>query len=527
MQTITTDVLVIGTGFGGAAPALRLAEAGFRVTMIERGPYVDPSRDFRQTQDPKYLLTYLRSLSGDHLNLTYAEALGGGSGFYEMVSLRAPSKAFTQVDQSGARVWPAGIDRQALEPYYDLVDDMLHVEQITPDLVPKSGLVFAKLMRELGYSCERARYAVRGCVGSGFCVTGCIYGAKQSLHLNYLPQAVAAGATVETGLAALEITPASTAPRSPSGGALADVSFRYDVLCRRRTGSGGYLRYRTKILILAGGTVGTAKLLLRSRRHLPYLSDQVGRNIAFNGSVKTAAVLPDHFPDGDMFVGRSHPGMISYEFLDSRGITITAGKPLPLQLVASARLRLEGDSREPWWWGATHVELMQQYPHRMMVLVAFGMTPPVGRMSATEGGDVTLHLDLTGDLRAYYRETKALLHGIFRRNGCRLVEATDIDREGAPRDDLFFSTAHQVGSCRMADRKSGGVADSAGQVFDYPGMYVTDGAAIPTSLAVNTSLTILANAERIARTIRDRYRSGRDSVVATPPRIEQRLPGAA
>jgi choline dehydrogenase-like flavoprotein len=86
MRVIETDVLVIGSGFGAAAPALRLAEAGHSVTMIEKGPRINPFKDFKQTQDPKYLLTYLKGMSGDNLSVTYGEALGGGSGFYEMVS---------------------------------------------------------------------------------------------------------------------------------------------------------------------------------------------------------------------------------------------------------------------------------------------------------------------------------------------------------------------------------------------------------------------------------------------------------
>jgi len=58
----------------------------------------------------------------------------------------------------------------------------------------------------------------------------------------------------------------------------------------------------------------------------------------------------------------------------------------------------------------------------------------------------------------------------------------------------------------MADSKEQGVVDASGEVFGYPGLYVSDGAAIPSSLAVNTSLTILANAERIAAGLIDRYR---------------------
>src|SRR5258708_1738979 len=202
MDTIRTDVLVIGSGFGAAAPALRLAAAGLSVVMVEKGPHIDHLRDFRQTQDPQYLLKYLHGLSGDHISLTYAEGLGGGSGFYEMVSLRAPSLAFRQRDAHGRALWPTALDRAALDPYYDRAEAMLRVEQIAPQDVPKSGLVFSLLMKNLGYSCDRARYAVRNCMGSGFCVSGCIYGAKQSLHVNSLPQAVAAGARIECDLEA-------------------------------------------------------------------------------------------------------------------------------------------------------------------------------------------------------------------------------------------------------------------------------------------------------------------------------------
>ena len=68
MRTIKTDVLVIGSGFGAAPPAMRLAEAGFDVVIVEAGPAIDPFKDFKQTQDPKYLLNYLKGISGDNLS---------------------------------------------------------------------------------------------------------------------------------------------------------------------------------------------------------------------------------------------------------------------------------------------------------------------------------------------------------------------------------------------------------------------------------------------------------------------------
>ena len=503
MRTVHTDVLIVGSGFGAAAPALRLAEAGAKVVMVEKGPRVQTA-DFRQTSDPQYLLKYIKGAPGDHLSLTYAEALGGGSGFYEMVSLRAPSLVFDQVDAQGRRLWPRGLDRRALDPYYDVAERMLHVSQIALDDVPKTGLVFAQLMKNLGYSVDRARYAVRGCQGSGFCVTGCVYGAKQSLFLNYLPQAVAAGAHIETDLEAVSI---ASLPGAHWGHArrLSDLPFRYEVLCRRGTGERDAVRFIARVVVLGGGTVGSARLLGRSRAKLPLLSEHIGRNIAYNGSVKVAGLLPDSFPDADMFTGRSHPGMISYEFLESHGITVHGVKALPLMLVSAARLRLEGDGREPAWWGEPNVELMRQMRRRMIVLAAFGLTPPGATLDVSEAGDGRVSLPLSSDLERYHGETKGLLESILVRNDCRLVRTEFLDKSLAPEEGVHFSTAHQVGSCRMADAQAAGVVDVNGEVFGCPSLYVSDGACIPSSLAVNTSLTILANAERIAAGMLDRY----------------------
>ncbi|MBS1241813.1 MAG: family oxidoreductase [Gemmatimonadetes bacterium] len=504
MQTFDTDVLVIGTGFGAAAPALRLAEAGAGVIMLEKGPRVGVG-DFRQTQDPRYITKYLKALSGDHVSLTYAEALGGGSGFYEMVSLRAPSLAFAQRDGTGRGLWPAGLDRATLDPWYDVAEDMLGVTQIAIEDIPRSGLVFSLLLKTLGYSCERARYAVRNCLGSGFCVTGCIYGSKQSLHLNYLPQAEAAGARIECDREAVLIRSIRT--RSVEGSVPLDrVPFRYVVETRSRTG-GPSIRYRARLVVLGGGTVGTAGLLLRSREQLPRLSAQVGRNLGINSSVKVVGLLGDHLPDGDMFTGRSHPGMISYHFLESHGITLAAVKALPLQIVTAARLRLDGDAEDAWW-GQDQQDLMARFRRRALAIASFGLTPPSGEIHLAPDGTPVVTLRPTPALERYERETRRLVESIFERNDCRVIRSDWLDRSGRPHDGLFFSTAHQTGSARMADGPGQGVVDAAGEVFGHAGLYVSDGAAIPSSLAVNTSLTILANAERIAAGIVARHGLG-------------------
>ena len=506
MKILKCDVLIIGSGFGGAPPALRLAKAGMKTIIVEKGPNLNPFTDFKQTQDPKYLLKYLKGISNRHLSMTYAEALGGGSGFYEMVSLRAPSMIFNQTDNKKYRLWPRNLTRSDLDPYYDIGEKMLQIEQIKSNEVPKTGQVFSLLMKKLGYSVDRARYAVKNCIGAGYCITGCIYGAKQSLHLNYLPQAVAAGAEIHTDMDVKVIRPLTHKWKTPNSGNIESVPHRFEVICFDRAKK-VRKTYQAKILILAGGTVGTAKLLLKSKQFLPFLSDQVGRNICFNGSVKALGILPDWCPDGDMFTGRTHPGMISYHFLDSHGITISAVKPMLLQVIASAHLKVKGDKKDTDFWGQPHVDLMKKYRHRLLILYAIGMTPPSGRLILRKDGKTKLLSPLSKELKTFYKQTKGVLDSILTDTKCQMVEYSFINRKGKPYEDIHFFTTHQVGSCRMANSPRKGVADSYGGVFGYSGMYITDGAAIPSSLSVNTSLTILANSERITHGILDRYKS--------------------
>lgn len=276
-------------------------------------------------------------------------------------------------------------------------------------------------------------------------------------------------------------------------------------------------------MILGGGTVGTAKLLLSSCEHLRLLSSHIGKNVAFNGSVKAAGLLPDGFIEGDMLSGRSHPGMISYHFFNSLGLTISSAKPLPLDIISSAHLTIAGEGGTEAYWGQKHVDLMKLYRRKMIVLYALGLTPSCVEIRQTGVHSFAPHLELGSELRNYYTNTKELLNSILSRNGCTLLNTRFINSEGKEYEDIHFTTTHMIGSCRMADRKEDGVVDAYGEVFDYPGLYVADGAAIPTSLAVNSSLTILANAERIAGHLAKRfYRKGRqnEGIIAKLPRAD-------
>jgi cholesterol oxidase len=202
--------------------------------------------------------------------------------------------------------------------------------------------------------------------------------------------------------------------------------------------------------------------------------------------------------------------MISYHFLESHGVTIQAAKPLPLQAIAAARLRFDENGPASRYWGEPHLRLMRMYRRRVIVLFALGLTPATARLER-DGDDLKPRLEMTDELREYYGRTKELLHAIYRGNGCRPLDVEFVDSGGMARDDVFFSTTHQLGSCPMSESAESGVVDAAGEVHGHPGLYVSDGAALPGSIAVSTSLTILANAERIAEGLVRRYAGGAES----------------
>lgn len=301
---------------------------------------------------------------------------------------------------------------------------------------------------------------------------------------------------------ALWVKPLKRYQHNPPKATIDTFPYRYQVRCRSIKG-GETFNYVAKIVILAGGTIGTAKLLLNSQKFLPQLSDQVGQNISCNPSVKLPILLPDWCPDGDMFTGRSHPGVVSYDFIESDDLLLTAGKVMPLQLFGAARLSRAAAGPDAYW-GEDHLGLMKKLRTRVMLMVALGFVPPVAEIVKNKD-DFELLVKDKAALTGFYQKAKHIIEKITLRTRGEVLRFDFMSREGVPYQDIHFITSHPLGSCRMADSKTHGVVNSRGEVFDYPGMYVTDGAAIPGALIVNPSLTILANAERITEGISNKY----------------------
>jgi choline dehydrogenase-like flavoprotein len=317
------DVVIVGSGFGGAVAACRLAQANQqlddkrRVLLLERGRrYQAGAQDFPRVQIPEKLTNNPGLASSkrlpdvarllwrnDHglfdvqdlgmLRVVQSAGLGGGSLIYAAVHLRPPEEIF-------AKGWPEGYTRPALDPYYGLVEAMLDVSPVKEGAYPKTQRM-EKVAAQLGRSGsfvrpplainleelkdETNRFGVKqkACVGCGDCSIGCPHTAKNTLDHNYLADAERQGVEIRTLAEVVRLKrPVNGAHAGQDGVGRFEITYRDHVL-------GGLERKVTaRYLFVCAGAVNTTELLLANRESLsPNWKDtglsEVGRTFFANG----------------------------------------------------------------------------------------------------------------------------------------------------------------------------------------------------------------------------------------------------
>lgn len=491
------DACVIGSGFGGSILSYYLAHAGQSVVVLERGRRI-PTRDLQLDLDPKELLKALTTFIGNGITVLAGTVVGGGSIVYSGASLRAPSFVFER-EQSGQRIWPKRLSREALNPYYRRAERGLGVIQLGFDEVAKRGGVWGERMNRLGYRVDPMRQATTRCIHCGFCNTGCKFHRKNHLTLNYLRGAERAGAEIRADSEVIQVRPADggyrvlygprddsslTQPKAPDLGSAREI--------------------QADRVICAGGAIGTAGLLLRSREFLPGLSDQLGRNLSGNGDLSLAALLPEDASLPGRGRVRHYQGVamdtVCYEFLESHGFII-----ITQHLLSQACLLNDDGRGTGQWWGLEKKHVMRRYGDDMLGLAVIGVDGSPGTVfPGPDPGDATqvspafgvadINYPIDPETERLYTDARRIVGRLVRRMGGKFL---DLTFNVSAQDETAFS-AHPLGTARLADTPGLGVANADGEVFGYPGLYVADGAAVPTALGVNPSLTIAALAERIA-----------------------------
>jgi len=483
----SVDVVVIGSGFGGAVTACRLAQAGRSVFVLERGKEYPTGRgDVTATGQGSDTIRHghFQVDRGTGMNVIRGIGVGGGSLHYFGVRLRTPPDVFENPR------WPTEINRRVLDPYYDLAGDMLKAAPLQPHPVlgiPTRSEAFLAAARQSRRSRDDPRFvpiAVNTtadpqptpqgtpqtpCVFCGECLVGCPpsesfpgnVNARALLTLNYLAVARRRGA---------EVYPQHLVNRV----CRTDEGFEVQVTDMRDPAHWTIGAVRAKQVVLAAGTLGSTEILLKSQPTLPPLGKMLGQNFSGNG-----------------------------DFL----IPKTTDTPQDLQPTSGPSITVGGDFSTNN--NRIYIEDLGRIPFLESVMGLGKNTPPtvkrheIGYLGmGTDAGNGVLSLrndkiHLTWDPAqslGLYNEIIAALRELSQKLGGNYQNPKHYD----PQTGTGLVTAHPLGGCVMADNPTQGVVNPQGEVFGVPGLFVADGAIVPTAVVVNPSYTITALAERVA-----------------------------
>lgn len=534
--TTDYDVIIAGSGFGGSVITYRLAKAGLKVLLLERGQTWAPGnfprypKDFhRALWDPsedRYGLFNLWSFPG--IDVVTASGLGGGSLIYANVLLRKDREWFRS---EAGKDWP--LKYADLEPHYERVEKMLGAAEY-PDELPvakfaafrDASLAARKDWRKVplavafGESVDRPaavgvplkdqqnlhgvpRISCRLC---GECDVGCNYGSKHTLDLNYLTRAREYGAELKTLAQVTRVAPGE----SGSGYAVKYVNH----LPNTEYGTAD-LKEQTVTaarLVLSMGSPGSPFVLLESREHFPEISGMLGRRFAGNGDylgfvsnaksdldpyhgpVITSAVRVPDYTDGAKTPGLYVQDAGFPNFLAHFAESFLYNRPALLKRIVifawQYLRRLFGRRRNPNM-GRVVSDLLGSgsFTARSLPLLGMGLDTPDGKLYLDRG-----RLQSTWTMRTskkYFKQVENTMRGIAKQMGGRFVKS--------PMSALGkVITVHPLGGCPMGNSPEDGVVDSFGEVFNYPGLYVADGSVMPGPVGANPSLTIAAVADRTA-----------------------------
>lgn len=507
------DAVVIGSGFGGSISALRLAEAGRSVLVLERGRRYSRETFPRDVTDVERLfwdyprrrgfrgLYDVRFLSG--IGTVVASGVGGGSLIYANIHIRPDAAVFDDPR------WPRSVNRAALEPYYDRVAAMLGIAPVPEEIRLAKRGAFREAARQAGRPIFDPDQAVawteppgegrQACQLLTQCEFGCPVGAKNTLDFTYLARAEGLGTQVRPGHHVTGVEPAS-------GGGYR-VRFR-DV----QTGEPGAAIGRQ--VVLAAGTLGTNQILLESRdraRTLPNLSRRLGQGYSGNGDFLGS--IQKSRSDLDPWTGPDVTSVIRY---DEHRPPFTMAAPTFNREVMEVLAAL-GQPR-PRWWLSPLAPLLWRCLDRLIPWAfrsgllsrprgrpAEGAGPPgrmtnlfaIGRDNANgvvrlRGRGIDIRWDFAGENRQLVSGMTDAMREVAEAYGGTFAPLASWD--------LFrkIITVHSLGGCALSDTPDRGVVSPEGEVHGYPGLFVADGSVIPTAIGFHPAMTIAAVSERIA-----------------------------
>ena len=475
------DVVVVGSGAGGAAAARVLAEAGLDVIVLEAGEYHDA---ITYSRDPIDALTTLYRDGGltacdgrPPIALPVGRCVGGTTVINSGTCFRTPDGVLTQWRDRVGIPWATELEGE--------------FEQLERDLtvVPADGANAgrnAELCRSgadaLGLSNGPIPRNAGGVTCCGTCPTGCALDAKRAMHVSELPRAARAGARIRAGVSVDRVV-------VRNGSAVG-------VRARRAEGGTAY-SVAARAVVLAGGALGTPELMVGQGLG--------GRHVGRHLRVQPACWVGARFPGQDV---RGWDGVMQSwrvdEWLARRLFLEATFTPL-----AFGAHWLRGA-------GAAWKERVERYGELGIIGVHLA-DQSEGRLRLDRRGNLRIRYSLTRDDAARLRFGIARAAQIHFAAGADEaypqvggIDALAPGRERLIEQGLFSPSAlrleafHPMGTARMGTSARDSVVDPAGEVHDLPGLYAADASILPTALGANPMLTIMACARKIARGLAER-----------------------
>jgi hypothetical protein len=471
------EVVVVGTGAGGAACAYELASRGRAVLMLEEGRYhrrdsftSHPTQMTRKLYRDQGLTVAFGNAS---IPVWAGRAVGGSTVINSGTCYRTPDRVFRTWRDEGL----VGFSAESLAPYYERVESMLQVTRAKKELTGGVGRVVARGADKLGYTNAPLMRNAPDCDGQGVCCFGCPTGAKRSTDVSYVPEALKRGAEL--------VTSARVTSMDVENGRARGV--------HARLASGKTLRVRAEVVVVAGGAIMTPLVLAKTLK-----SRMLGRNLSIHPAAKVMAVF-DELIDMDNAIPQGH----TVDQFQEEGLMFEGGStPLDITAVAVP------------WVGRRFTELMEAYRH----VATFGLMiadTSRGRVRPGAAGSPLITYDLNEADTAKMVRGLAILSELFFAAGARRVMpmAFGIDELATPADvaalrtkkvrpgDFEVTAYHPLGTCRIGVDAKTSVLGPDHQSHEVSGLYVTDGSAVPTALGVNPQMTIMAMALKAAEGI--------------------------
>lgn len=484
---LSADVVIVGTGAGGASMAAELSLLGLSVIMIEEGGHhktesfnTDPTASFRRLYRDSGMSVML---GRPHIGYAEGRCVGGSTVVNGGMSWRTPDRILREwVEQGLPELGP-----EDMAPHFDRVEKKISVAYQSPESIGKDSLKFKEGAEALGLEVVPNLRNQHHCLGSNNCMFGCPNKAKRSTLVTYVPEAMDHGATLVHGCRVERILMAGSRAVGVVG----------QFVNERFHPNGKTLIARGKTVVISAGAAQSPALLMRSG----FGGYHLGRHLSVHPNAKCIGL----FKEGIVGWHGVHQAFQIREYQDEGLIFGTANIPPGIVALSMDKFGKElGDT-------------MARY-NDMLVSAVLVEDSHTGRVHCGLDGQPILTYFLNNQDMANFVRGVAIQSEVFLAAGADTIltpfpdfpvvhNQADVEKLRRARLSLSKAeifTVHIMGTCRMGTQPSNSVTDAYGRVHHTDNLFVSDASIFPGPIGVNPMESILAlstrNAPRVAAT---------------------------